>query len=49
MQIDLGETIAKDFIKLNVEAELILKQMMGDSDFKFEGNEEADKLIQPAL
>ena len=49
MQIDLGETIAEDFIKLNVEAELILKQMIGDSDFKFEGSEEADKLIQPAL
>jgi hypothetical protein len=45
MQIELGETIAEDFIKLNVEAELILKQMMGDPDFKFEGSEEADKLI----
>jgi len=38
MQIELGETIAEDFIKLNVEAEMILKQITGDPEFKFEGN-----------
>jgi hypothetical protein len=45
MQIELGEIIAEDFIKLNVEAELILKQLTGDPDYKFEGSEAADKLI----
>ena len=45
MQIELGTTIADDFIKLNVEAELMLQQMMGKEDYKFEGSEEADRLI----
>ena len=33
MQIELGTTIADDFIKLNVEAELMLMQMMGKEDY----------------
>jgi len=33
MQIELGTTIADDFIKLNVEAELMLQQMMGKEDY----------------
>lgn len=48
MQIELGTTIADDFIRLNVEAEMALRQMMG-SDYKFQGNEAAESLIRPAI
>lgn len=48
MQIELGTTIADDFIRLNVEAEMALRQMMG-SDYKFQGSEAAESLIRPAI
>lgn len=48
LQVELATTIADDFVRLNVECELLLRQMTGN-DYQFKGTDAANRLIQPAL
>lgn len=49
LQEELGTTITDEFVRLTVEAELMLKRMTGDESYKFEANKATEFLIAPAL